>query len=217
MSLLLPIFQWLIIGSKRIAAPLLLAIALLLVSGWESGTAGVRPSVMGYWLLGSTLEYYRVDLVQFATKSRTPLVLLFSLLSLLIPLIYEETWQIHLVLVLYILSGFFSIIILFNWMYQNKPKVIKWLLSLKPTVFIIYAVHAIELIDLGKGLCYRISFLGDLDYFASVHSIIVPIVENPLFQLLFIGSSATVASLCVYCLMNRFVPKFLKLSTGGHA
>lgn len=180
----------------------LFGLVLLLVfylSCLEIPIPGFSATAIFFFGLGSYITIDPAAFVKFI--NRFGLVLIIAMLVFLALSTYNNGKPLYEFFIrCFTIFGTFSIIYLGNKL-QHIDKLKNILIDLSKTVFFVYAIHIIYIINWTKGAFAKISFLNK-DYGQIIGYFLMPLV---------------VAGVCllIYYLMKKLTPKFLNVIIGG--
>ena len=196
MVMLSPLF-YLLFKYARVWGLLLLALAYLLV--WESGTPGFGSTAILFFGAGAFLGMEKYDLTDIVAGYRH-YILLVAILLLGAATYFSAGAQYEYWIRAFVIFGVLSWIGLGNQIVQHA-KLRKGLRDLSSSVFFIYAVHEIYIINWLKGGFSRLAFTDQgwgklIAYFA------IPVM-------------CLLVCLALYRLFKTFLPAVLAALTGG--
>lgn len=180
----------------------LFGLALLLIfylSCIEIPIPGFSATAIFFFGLGSYITIDPSAFVNFINKFC--LFLIIGMLTFLALATYNNGKPLYeFIIRCFTIFGTFSIIYLGNKL-QNREKIKNLLIDLSNTVFFIYAIHIIYIINWSKGTFAKINFFNN-GYGQIIGYFLLPLV-------------VVAACLLIYYLMKKLIPKFLNYIVGG--
>lgn len=196
MSILSPLFY---VFFKYLKAYGLLALTILYLSTWESNVAGLSMSAFMFFGAGAYMGIYKKKILEFCSRYRyTVAIAAFFFLCCAIANNGRE-WHAYIVRV-YVLLGIMTAFNLTNWLMTRRF----WtglFMKLSGTVFFIYAVHEVYIINWTKGFFSRTS-LAESGSGLIISYILIPFIT--------LG-----VCLGLYFVLNKMAPDMLALMVGG--
>jgi len=177
-------------------------LAIFYLSSIEIPFPGLSTTAIFFFGLGVYFTNHITIVINGINKfGRYNLVLSFILLLIStyfngVPVFYE------LFIKLFTISGIFSLIYIGNIIQKNNA-ITSLLVNLSVTVFFIYAIHVIYIINLSKGIFFKISF------FNTGYGVIIGYLLSPIL-VLFI-------CLLLYYSLKKIAPRTLNTLTGSRA
>ncbi|WP_442590769.1 acyltransferase family protein [Pedobacter sp. AW31-3R] len=196
MVILSPVFYLLFKYLKGLGL-FLLAGSYLMV--WESGIPGLSTTAFFFFGAGTFFGIKKYDLMALGLRYKY-LKLLAAVIFLGIATYWNATPDHEYWIRPFIISGVLAALCLGTILTQTK-KLKSQLLRLSSTVFFLYAVHALYIINWLKGGFAKLR-LPDQGWGKLLVYFTIPI-------------ACTLICLCLYALMKRFFPKVLAVLTGG--
>jgi fucose 4-O-acetylase-like acetyltransferase len=196
MVLLTPLF-YLLFKYLKVAGLFLLVITYLMV--WELNVPGLGTTAFFFFGAGAFMGQYKYDLMALGMNYKG-LIVLTSVISLGLAADHHATAGFEYWVRPFVIAGVVAVLYLGNLLVKTI-QLKSHLLTLSSSVFFIYAVHSIYIINWLKGGFAKSSLSAHgwgrlLIYFT------IPIV-------------CMLTCLCLYQLVKYFFPKLLALSTGG--
>lgn len=196
MSLLTPLFYYLF---KYIKVYGLLILIVLYLTAWEINIRGFSTTAFMFFGLGAYWGIYKRNILEFCLKVK--LICGVGALLLLCCAIYNNGYELSEYFTrFFVLLGVITAINIMNWVVKHKLWK-KKLCSLSVTVFFIYAVHEIYIINWVRGALARI-FVADTGWLLLLKYVLIPVIT---------------VSICLvlYFLLNKIAPGLLAFLVGG--
>lgn len=196
MSVLSPVFY---IFFKYLKGCGLLILTVLYLSAWESHVAGFSMSAFMFFGAGAYMGIYKKQILEFSSKYRYTVAIAAFLFLCCAVVNNGREYHAYIVRV-YVLLGIITAFNLTDWLITRKV----WkslFVKLSGTVFFIYAVHEVYIINWTKGFFSRTSLVN------SGGGLLISYVLIPFITL---G-----VCLGLYFLLNRVAPNMLALMVGG--
>jgi hypothetical protein len=196
MTILTPVF-YLIFKYTRIFG--LLVLLLLYLLCYELGLPGLSTTAFLFFGAGAYFGIYGRDLMQYAEKYSVISGVL-AALTLLAALYYSGTPGYEYAVRLFIFSGVIVVLNFGTWLAQRQ-RVRELLINLSASVFFIYAVHSIYIINWVKGGFARLDLLN-AGYGNLLVYFMIPMV-------------CLLISFYIYKFTQRYFPVLMSILTGG--
>jgi fucose 4-O-acetylase-like acetyltransferase len=196
MVLLTPLF-YVLFKYLKAAGLCLLAITYLMV--WELNIPGVGTTAFFFFGAGAFMGQHKFDLMALGTNFKG-LILVTAIISLGLAADHNATAVFEFWVRPFVISGVVAVLCLGNLLVKTI-QLKAYLLTLSSSVFFIYAVHSIYMINWLKG-GFAKSSLSAHGWGRLLIYFMIPIV-------------CLLTCLCLYQLIKYFFPKLLALSTGG--
>lgn len=198
MSLLTPLFYYLF---KYIKVYGLLILVALYLTTWEINIKGFSMTASMFFGLGAYFGIYKRNILEFCLKVKS--ISGIGALLFLCCAIYSNGYELSEYFIRpFVLLGVITAINIMNWVIKHEYWK-KKLYRLSVTVFFIYAVHEIYIINWVKGAFARI-FVADTGGGLLLNYILVPVITINI-------------CLVLYLLLDKAVPKTLAFMMGGRA
>lgn len=196
MVVLSPVFYLLFKYTKGLGL-LLIVIPYLMV--WESNVPGLSTTAFMFFGIGAFTGMTRVDLTALAENYRIQKVFV-AILFLGFATYFAATYYYDFFIRFFIPFGIIATLCLGNLLIKTPPLKLQ-LLRLSSSVFFIYAVHEIYIINWLKGSFFKLtlSFTG----------------LGKLVGYFVIPTLCLLICLCLYKFLEKFLPGLLRVLTGG--
>lgn len=196
MSVLSPLFYFWFSKTKVNG---LLILIVLYITTLESDVPGLSTTAITFFGIGSYLGMHRYDLTELLPKYNEYKVTL-ALLALLVATLLGGTIYYELAIRFFILIGVLTLLYL-GFLLTRGDKMTAILLKLAPSVFFIYAMHSIYIINWVKGFFYSLD-LYEKAWYRLITYIITPFLT-------------IIICLLLYTLFRRLIPRLMSLLLGG--
>ncbi|MFD2557058.1 acyltransferase family protein [Sphingobacterium tabacisoli] len=196
MSVLSPLFYFWFSKTKKIGVLILI---LLYLTTLESDVPGLSGTAITFFGIGSYLGMHRYDLTALLPKYNAYKVTL-ALLALLIGTLLGGTVYYELAIRFFILIGVLALLYL-GFLLTRRDKIKESLLQLAPSVFFVYAIHSVYIINWVKGFFYSLG-MYEKAWYRLITYLITPFLTM-------------IVCLLLYALVKRLTPRLLSLLIGG--
>lgn len=195
MSVLSPLFYFFFNKTKNVG---MLILILIYITTWESGVPGVSSTAITFFGIGSYLGMYKYDitaLLQEYNQYKVPL----ALLALLCATSLGGTVYYEIAIRVFIIIGVIAVLYM-GFLLTKREKIKTSLLKLAPSVFFIYAIHSVYIINWIKGSFYSLDLYEEA-WYRLITYLITPFLT-------------AIVCLLLYGLLKKLTPRLLLLLEG---